>query len=85
MLHCKTHDGHRDFYNTLFESETQLTVFDMEEYPQFMQNDTVNQTFCAVTPEKGEPADSLDAFIRSASFYNFVKLVMTFVMRLVRI
>ena len=85
MLHCKTHDGHRNFYNTLFESETQLTVFDMEEYPQFMQNDTVNQTFHAVTPEKGEPADSLDALIRSTSFYNFVKLVMTVVMRLVRI
>ncbi|MDD6464034.1 MAG: hypothetical protein PUF57_08710 [Clostridiaceae bacterium] len=85
MLHCKTHDGHRDFYNTLFESETQLTVFDMEEYPQFMQNDTVNQTFCAVTPEKGEPADSLDAFIRSASFYNFVKLVMTVVMNIVKL
>ena len=50
-----------------------------------MQNDTVNQTFCAVTPEKGEPADSLDAFTRSASFYNFVKLVMTVVMNIVKL
>lgn len=76
MLHCKIHDAHREFYKILFSSKTQLTVFDIEKYPQFMQNDTVNQAFRPVTAERGEIIDSLQTLVESASFLNFIKLVM---------
>ncbi len=83
MLHSTTHDGHKELYRTLLESDTQLSVFDLEEYPQFLQNDTVNQSFRPVTAEKGEIADAFETLFASTSFLNFVKLIMSLVMRLV--
>lgn len=75
MLHSTTHDGHKEFYRILLDSETQLTVFDMEKYPQFLQNDTVNQSFRPVTAEKNELSDAFEMLKQSTSFLNFVKLI----------
>ncbi len=75
MLHSTTHDGHGIFYDTLFASEEQLTVFDMEEYPQFMQNDTINQTFHPVAELSSPVEDSFNMLETIPSFLNFVKLI----------
>ena len=75
MLHSTTHDGHGVFYDKLFASEEQLTVFDMEEYPQFMQNDTINQTFVPVAELSSPIEDALTMMQTIPSFLNFVKLV----------
>jgi hypothetical protein len=79
MLHSTTHEGHDKFYRILHESEEQLTVFDMEEYPQFMQNDTVNQTFHEVLPLRGTHLQNVAAqAIQMPSFMSFMKLFVTF-------
>lgn len=79
MLHSTTHDGHDKFYRILHESEKQLTVFDMEEYPQFMQNDTVNQTFVEVLPLRGTHLENVAAqAVQMPSFMSFMKLFVTF-------
>ncbi len=75
MLHSTTHDGHGVFYNKLFASEEQLTVFDMEEYPQFIQNDTVNQTFHPVAELSNPVEDSFNMLKTIPSFLNFVKFI----------
>lgn len=75
MLHSTTHDGHGVFYDKLFASEEQLTVFDMEEYPQFMQNDTINQTFVPVAELSNPVEDAFNMMEAIPSFLNFVKLV----------
>ncbi len=75
MLHSTTHDGHDEFYRILHESEKQLTVFDMEEYPQFMQNDTVNQTFIEVLPLRGSDLlNTATLTFQTPSFLSFAKL-----------
>ena len=79
MLHSTTHDGHDEFYRILHESDEQLTVFDMEEYPQFMQNDTVNQTFHEVLPLKASALENAFAQAQQIpSFINVMKLFVTF-------
>jgi hypothetical protein len=77
MLHSTTHDGHGVFYDVLFASEEQLTVFDMPEYPQFMQNDTINQTFVPVAELSSPIEDAFNMMKAIPSFLNFVKLVAT--------
>ena len=79
MLHSTTHDGHDEFYKVLFNSDVQLTVNDMEEYPQFMQNDVNNQTFTKVRRVTGN--DVVDAFNTAddqPTFLNVMKLFATF-------
>ena len=79
MLHSTTHDGHGEFYKVLFNSDIQLTVNDMPEYPQFMQNDVNNQTFTKVKPTLGN--DVLDALSNASSqtsFLNVMKLLVAF-------
>ncbi len=79
MLHSTTHEGHDKFYRILHESEKQLTVFDMEEYPQFMQNDTVNQTFVEVLPLRGSHLENVAAqAVQLPSFMNVMKLFVAF-------
>ena len=79
MLHSTTHDGHDEFYRILHESEEQLTVFDMEEYPQFMQNDTVNQTFHEVLPLKDAALENaFDQASQMPSFMSVMKLFVAF-------
>ena len=79
MLHSTTHDGHGEFYKVLFNSDIQLTVNDMSEYPQFMQNDVNNQTFTKVKATLGN--DVLDALSNASertSFLNIMKLLVAF-------
>ena len=79
MLHSTTHDGHDAFYKVLFNSDIQLTVNDMPEYPQFMQNDVNNQTFTKVKATLGN--DFLDALSNASSqtsFLNIMKLMVAF-------
>lgn len=45
MLHSTTHDGHGEFYNLFFYTDEITDVHSNEAYPQFLQNDTVNQKF----------------------------------------
>ena len=79
MLHSTTHAGHREFYKILHKSEEQITVFDMEEYPQFMQNDTVNETFAEVLPLRGSDLFNTAAqAIQTPSFLSFTKLFIAF-------
>jgi len=77
MLHCKTHEGHTELYKWMNSSKTQLTVFDNEKYPQFLQNDTVNKTFTPVTASQGTVKDAYNRAESSTSFYNILKLVFT--------
>lgn len=79
MLHSSTHSAHHEFYRTLFNSDVQLTVNDMSEYPQFIQNDVNSQSFSPVKPTLGN--DVLDALSNVAdrtSFLNIMKLLSAF-------
>ncbi len=78
MLHSTTHSGHGVFYKTLFNSDEQLTVHDMKEYPQFMQNDTVNETFYRVTKQGTDIQESIKDFQNQGGFLNFMKMLTTF-------
>ena len=75
MLHSTIHDGHKELYKIMLESDKQLTVFDYEEYPQFLQNDTVNKTLTPVTEPKSELEESINSAIYSTSLLNIVKLL----------
>ncbi len=80
MLHSTTHDGHGEFYRILHTSKEQITVFDLEQYPQFMQNDTINQTFVEVLPIDGTPTENAAAqAFQLPSFLSFTKLFIAFV------
>ncbi len=78
MLHSTCHDGHDEFYRVLYESEEQLTVHDMKQYPQFMQNDTVHQTFTSVHREGTELEEAMKDAVQQTSFFNVMKLISTF-------
>ena len=76
MLHSTTHDGHGELYDIMFESEKQLTVFDMEEYPQFLQNDVLNQCFYPVEAETDESIKgAFDDLMNQFTFTKFVELI----------
>lgn len=75
MLHCNTHKAHDELYTLMFESDEQLTVFDDERFPQFLQNDTVNERFLPVTEFKGEPDTSVELVKNSLSFLNVIRLL----------
>lgn len=75
MLHSTIHDGHKELYKIMLKSDKQLTVFDYEEYPQFLQNDTVNKTLTPVTEPKSELEESIHSAIYSTSLLNIVKLL----------
>ncbi len=78
MLHSTTHDGHGEMYLTMHKSEEQMTVFDNEKYPQFMQNDTVNQTFYDVTKEGSDVDEAIKDFQNQGGFLNFTKMIIEF-------
>ena len=75
MLHCTTHSGHDRFYRILFESDEQLTVFDMEEYPQFLQNDIVNEQLLPLENEENEFLTLIKNLFKAPSFINLSKLL----------
>ncbi|NMP37135.1 MAG: hypothetical protein GX051_03275 [Clostridiales bacterium] len=57
MLHCKIHDGHKALYAWMMASDEQLTVYDNESFPQFLQNNVNAKTLTPVVP--GNPVGSL--------------------------
>ena len=76
MLHSTTHDGHDELYRIMFESEEQLTVFDLEEYPQFLQNDVFNQSFYPVEAEIDDSIQgAIDDLLEQFTFTKLVALV----------
>ncbi len=77
MLHCKIHDGHDELYKIMFTSDKQLTVFDLEKFPQFLQNDTVNQALTPVTEQKSDIQTAWYFAKNSTSFLNIIKLIFT--------
>lgn len=77
MLHCTIHDGHMELYNIMFKSDKQLTVFDIEKYPQFLQNDTVNQKLLPITEQKSDIESAYYFAKESTSFLNVIKLIFT--------
>lgn len=77
MLHCKIHKGHDELYKIMFNSEKQLTVFDMEKYPQFLQNDTVNEKLIPITEQMSEIQSAWYFAKNSTSFLNIIKLIFT--------
>ena len=77
MLHCKTHDGFTELYKWMNASDTQLTVFDNEKYPQYLYTDTVNQTLIPVTEPQGEIIDAFNIAKTSTSFLNILRLIFT--------
>lgn len=79
MLHCKIHDGHTELYKWMFNSEKQMTVFDNEKYPQFLQNDVVNQRLTPVKEYENNVARMWDIVKNSTSIYNVLKFIFTFV------
>ncbi len=74
MMHSSTHDAHGVLYDIMFQSEEQLTVFDMEEYPQFLQNDSANQTLTPVEPE-GDLLQQIKKLTESFSFYELAQVI----------
>ena len=82
MLHSTTHDGHGEFYRLLHTSKEQITVFDYEEYPQFMQNDTKNQRFFPVTPEGTELEEAYKDASQMTGFLTVFKLIAAFLNQL---
>ncbi len=78
MLHSTTHDGHDEMYKVMFNSEHQMTVHENGKYPQFMQNDTVNQTFSRVRAERTPLEDALWDASHQTSTLNIMKLLIEF-------
>lgn len=76
MLHSTTHDGHGELYKIMFTSDEQLTVFDLEEYPQFLQNDVVNQSFYPVEAEIDDSIEGLfNDLMEQFSLTKLVELI----------
>lgn len=75
MLHCKCHDGHHALYRLMFESKEQFTVFDYDEYPQFLQNDTDNKCFREVSHFDSPAEESFSLLLTMPSFINLIKLI----------
>ncbi len=78
MLHSTTHSGHGIMYGIFHTSKTQITVFDLEEYPQFIKNDTVHESFIPVTPEGTPIQEAFKDAREMTSFLTITKLIYTF-------
>ncbi|MBR3767396.1 MAG: hypothetical protein IKL10_04040 [Clostridia bacterium] len=74
MLHSTTHDGHDKFYELMLTTDTQFTVWDYEEYPQFMQNNIPDMTF-----EKIENLTAAEIFKKQPNFTNFIMMLRSFI------
>ncbi|MCQ2476326.1 MAG: hypothetical protein MJ125_00640 [Clostridia bacterium] len=73
-LHCNGQKAIDEFYNTLLQSDEQLTVFSNEKYPQFLKNDDHAET---LTPVKGIQTMA-ERFKEAPSLLNFVKMIIEF-------
>ncbi|MCR5522742.1 MAG: hypothetical protein K6F64_03770 [Clostridia bacterium] len=76
-LHCNGQPAIDEFYRRLLTSDEQLTVFSMEEYPQFLQNDKNAGT---LTPVTGEYSYR-DLFREHHSLLNLVRLIGSFIFK----
>ncbi len=67
-LHCNGSDAIGALYRIMLSTDEQLTVFSMEEYPQFLQNDDATPS---LTPVTGAP-DAFENFKNKPTALNFV-------------
>ena len=77
MLHSTTHSGHDVLYGIFHTSDTQITVFDLEEYPQFIKNDTVHESFIPVTREGTPIQEAFKDAREMTSFLTITQLLIT--------
>lgn len=70
-LHCNGQSAIDDFYRTLLLSDEQLTVFSLEQYPQFLQNDVNAETLTPVTGERS----AKERMEEAPSYLNFIRMV----------
>ena len=78
MLHCTCHEGHDDLYRLMHESEEQFTVFDYEEYPQFIQSDVINECFVPVGKSGTPLQNALWEASNMTSMFTIMQLIVTF-------
>ena len=52
MLHSKIHSGHKAMYNWFFYTDGELDIWSNEDYPQFLQNDKVNEKLLPLGEQK---------------------------------
>ncbi|MBQ3087692.1 MAG: hypothetical protein IJC45_10165 [Clostridia bacterium] len=67
-LHCNGNDAIGALYRIMLTTDKQLTVFDMEDYPQYLQNDDATPS---LTPVTGAP-NAFENFKNKPSALNFV-------------
>jgi hypothetical protein len=65
-------------YKVMFQSDHQMTVHEDSRYPQFMQNDVVNQTFSRVAREGTPLQEATKAAVQQTSFLNITKMLIEF-------
>ena len=70
-LHCSGQDAIDEFYRTLLTSKKQLTVFSLEQYPQFLQNDDHAKTLTPVTGERS----AKERMEEAPSYLNFIRMI----------
>lgn len=70
-LHCNGSDAIGALYKIMLSTEEQLTVFSMEEYPQFLQND---DTIPSITPVTGAP-NAFENFKNNPTLLNFQLMI----------
>lgn len=74
-LHCNGQPAIDRFYEKLLTSKKQLTVFSMEEYPQFLQNDKNAETLLPVTGEY----NYCELFRQNPSLLNLTRIASDFI------
>ncbi len=74
-LHCNGNDAIGALYKIMLTTDEQLTVFDMPEYPQFLQNDDATPS---ITPVTGAP-NAFENFKNKPTFLNFALMISAFI------
>ena len=74
-LHCNGSDAIGALYRIMLTTEEQLTVFDMPEYPQFLQNDDATPS---ITPVTGAP-NAFENFKNKPTLLNFALMISAFI------
>ncbi|MBQ3520099.1 MAG: hypothetical protein IJA31_12345 [Clostridia bacterium] len=74
-LHCNGSDAIGALYRIMLTTDEQLTVFDMPEYPQFLQNDDATPS---ITPVTGAP-NAFENFKNKPTFLNFALMISAFI------
>ena len=89
MLHCNVHEGIREMYRWMFGDNTQKTVFDNPDYPQFLQCDEKRASLTPITadPAPAEPGinpfvDIIPDFSGSMTFLEFAAVIVNYLKQL---